>query len=257
MMKKYVILSLPLLFSVGLHAQNKPSNPKNKEASKIEKTSKVIHVYSEIIEIPALKYAEIMTEPMTSTNQTKLRNSLINEVEAGRAKLISNQSITTSPGVRAEVESISEYQYPTEYDPAEVLMNDKRKGKTSDFQMVIEVEPSIGRSGYIDMTFKPEIVKHTGNHVMSSWDTEIAKVNVELPNIYTMALKASFTVYDNQFTLVGTYTPETEGVTDGSRKLLHFYSMLKNNVLAILFCMNFVPFAEEFCLVLAGCSSLL
>jgi len=238
MMKKYVILSLPLLFSVGLHAQNKPSNPKNKEASKIEKTSKVIHVYSEIIEIPALKYAEIMTEPMTSTNQTKLRNSLINEVEAGRAKLISNQSITTSPGVRAEVESISEYQYPTEYDPAEVLMNDKRKGKTSDFQMVIppfatafetrnlgsfiEVEPSIGRSGYIDMTFKPEIVKHTGNHVMSSWDTEIAKVNVELPNIYTMALKASFTVYDNQFTLVGTYTPETEGVTDGSRKLLHF-----------------------------------
>ena len=237
-MKKYVILSLLTLSSLNAQQDDSFAHDNGSETL-VRATPKLLHIYSEIIEISSIEYAELMTDPMTNTNQTALRNKLIQQVEAGEAKLFSNQSITTRSGERATTESIEEFLYPTEYEPGESFPSSNQNGKPSGFQMVlpptptafetrnlgtiIEVEPIFSKNPkVIDITFRPEIAKQTGYNILSEWNTKLAKVNVQMPNIYTMRLKTSFTAYDNQFTLVATYSPETNGVTDESRKLLHF-----------------------------------
>ena len=238
-MKKYVILSLLTLSSLNAQQDDSFAHDNGSETL-VRATPKLLHIYSEIIEISSIEYAELMTDPMTNTNQTALRNKLIQQVEAGEAKLFSNQSITTRSRERATIESIKEFIYETEYEPGESIPSTNNTTATNlGFQMVlpptptafevrnlgtiIEVEPFNTKTpGVIDIIFRPEIAKHIGYNILSEWNTELAKVNVQMPSIYTMRLETSFTAYDNQFTLVATYSPETNGVTDESRKLLHF-----------------------------------
>jgi len=232
MMNKFAILSLLLLSTLSLNAQYTLR-------SKKPKIPKVGLIYSEIIEISSIQYAKLMSEPMSSSNHTMLRNKLLKQVKAGEAKLISNHTIITRTGERATSKSIKELIYATEYEPAEIYPTTNEEIKTKGGQIVLppnvttfesrnlgttlEVEPIFSEDEQIvDLTVRPETVKLTGYNVLSSWDTQLAKVNVQMPNIYTMQLNTSITTRDNQFNLVGTYSPETNGETDESRKLLHF-----------------------------------
>ena len=232
-MNKFTILSLLLLSTLSLNAQYTLRSKKTE-------IPRVILIYSEIIEISSIQYAELMSEPMSSSNHTMLRNKLIKQVKAGEAKLISNHTITSSHD-RAISESIKELIYATEYEPAEIYPTTNEEIKTKGGQIVLppnvttfesrnlgttlEVEPILSfepKLRIVDLTVRPKTLKLTGYNVLSSWDTELAKVNVQMPNIYTMQLNTTITTYDNQFNLVGTYSPETNGETDESRKLLHF-----------------------------------
>jgi len=200
-----------------------------------------IQVYTEMIEISALEYADIMTDQTISNDHTALRNKLIAQVKAGKATLISNQSLISRSGERATNESVRELIYQTEYEPSEPIVNVEDDEDPSSKPMLtvipptptafetrntgttLEVEAVMGADmKTIDILFNPEIVKQVGYHEFSEWTTEFAKTKVQFPIFYTMRIAAGITVSDGQFTLVGTHSPEVDGKPDNSKKLLIF-----------------------------------
>jgi len=203
-----------------------------------------------MIEISAIEFADIMTDPSNSSNHTTLRNKLIAQAKTGKAKLISNQSILARSGERAMSESIREFTYETEYEPAEGIPNKEEDPSSSSYKPMlaifppnptafetrnlgttIQVEPILGQDmEIIDLNIKPEIVKQVGYHVFSEWVTESTKSKVQLPIFYSIRLNTSLTLKNAQFTLAGTYSPEIDGKSDDSKKILFF---VKANVLKV------------------------
>ena len=179
-MNKFAILSLLLLSTLSLNAQYTLRSKKTE-------IPRVVLIYSEIIEISSIQYAKLMSEPMSSSNHTMLRNKLIKQVKAGEAKLISNHTITSCSHDRVTSESIKELIYATEYEPAEIYPTTNKKIKTKGGQIVLppnatafesrnlgttlEVEPILSfepKLRIVDLTVRPETVKLTGYNVLSS-----------------------------------------------------------------------------------------
>jgi len=199
---------------------------------------KQIRIYTETIEISAIEYADLMTTPTNSNNHNLLRNKLLELVTKGKAKLVSNQSLIARSGEKATVESIREYIYPTEYEPAETMepKKDFTPEQIASFQVLpptptafetrnlghtLEVEPTLGDDGKtIDLRLSPESTKHVGKHITAEWKTKTAEVNVEMPIFYTLRMNTSVTVIDGQFLLVNSYSPDKDGQPDHSRKVL-------------------------------------
>jgi Flp pilus assembly secretin CpaC len=201
---------------------------------------KQIRVYVETIEISALEFAELMTIPTKSSNHTALRNALLAKVVKGEAKLISNQSLFARSGERANVESVKEFIYPTEFEPGEAFKPEKddTKEEISNFPILpptptafetrnlgdtLEIEPVLSFDGkVVDLTFKPESVKYLGENVMAEWKTKTSDVNVQMPIFYTKRTNTSVTLAVGDFLLVNTYTPEKDELPDNTRKILQF-----------------------------------
>jgi len=199
-----------------------------------------IRIYVEMIEISALEYADLMTTPTNSNNHTALRTKLLAMVNNDKAKLVLNQSLVARSGEKATVESIEEFIYPTEFEPAETI----RPTKTDTAEQVLEfpvlpptptafeqrnlgytleLEPSLADDGMtVDLRFAPEAAKFVGEHVYSKWKTPSSETEVKMPTIYTQRINTAFTLISGQFLLAGTFSPETEGKVDHSRKVLTF-----------------------------------
>ncbi len=195
---------------------------------------RLIQIYTEMFEISALEYAEIMSKPSTSSNHTALRNKLIAQVKAKKVKLVSSQSLISRSGERSTSESINELIYATEYEPAEAVPQKKGNPdakitilpptptafETRNVGTTIEVETTIKQDlRMIDLTFKPEVVKHLGFRILGEW---INGTNVEMPIFYTIRMNTSLTVLDGQFILAGTNSPQVDGKEDSSKKILFF-----------------------------------
>ncbi len=219
-----------------------------------EHPTKLVHVYTEMIEITSLEYAEIMSQPFKSSNQTVLRNTLIENVKNGKAKLFSNQSVVTRAGDVATALSIKELIYETEYETAQSISEDevspfnpiassitksptdsasKTKSiifpptptafETRDIGSTLEVENLIDPDEkIITLGFKPDIIQNTGYHVLTEWNTVLSKSKVQMPIFYKLSIRSTLTLKDGEFTLVGTHTPDIDGKADNTKKLLVF-----------------------------------
>ena len=108
------MLSLSTLYSQEQASKNDPFSHSTPPEEAIE-SPKNIHVYYELIEISSIQYGELMTNPLTQSNHTKLRNKLFEQVKKGEAKLISNQSILCKSGKLAYSSSHKEFIFPAEY----------------------------------------------------------------------------------------------------------------------------------------------
>ncbi|MFT5906258.1 MAG: hypothetical protein ACI9E1_001865, partial [Cryomorphaceae bacterium] len=138
--------------------------------------------------------------------------------------------------------SIREFVYETEYEPGEVYPNTTENTvsptpktiptilpptptafEIRNMGSTLEIEAILGKNEkIIIITFKPEVVKHVADNVLTQWVTEFAKVDVRMPIFYTLRMNTVLTVLDGEFTLAGTHSPEVDGKPDESRKLLVF-----------------------------------
>ena len=233
------MLSLSTLYSQEQASKNDPFSHNTPPEEAIE-SPKNIHVYYELIEISSIQYAKLMTNPLTESNHTKLRNKLFEQVKKGEAKLISNQSILTKSGEQTRSESIHEYVYPTEYEPPghspipKHLLHNQNSifhylptlspaFEIRNLGTTLELEPILDKSQKtIDLIFRPEMVTHVDDKTHTTWNTSSGKITDKLPVIYTLSTNTTSTLKTNQFRLISTHSPELNGKPDETRKWLYF-----------------------------------
>lgn len=223
---------------------------KASEKALAQKKDNPVLIYHEVIEIPALQYAEIMSNKLSLSDHTTLRNQLMEMVKQGSAKLITNDSIITNSGSRATVESHQELfstsedkDYFKNREKTEPF-NTKNVGITTamhpfsptNFQIEnigdsLEVEPILTKGKQtIHLTYRPEHTRHTGDDVYSEWLINKKKSQYSHLKIYNLRTNTSMTLNHGQFSLVTTYSPELDGITDHTRKCLIF---IKASILTV------------------------
>ena len=207
---------------------------------------KQIRVQVEFIEVSHEQLAELLFAPKVPANGTELRKQLAQLVKDGKAAIVQTMLCIARSGQKATTESIEEYIYPTEYEPAELPAEpskDKDKDdntkatrldpavgptptafETRNLGSTLEIEPTLSENGrIIDLRFVPEIVYHVGNTVWAEWKGEHGNSPVQMPTFYTLRVNTSVTLADGQSMLVAALSPKNkDGVPDFTRKLMVF-----------------------------------
>jgi hypothetical protein len=111
-------------------------------------------------------------------------------VAVGKGKLLQQQFLTTTSGLKAETGTLRHFPYPTEYDPPEVstkvvvqggnvLQGDFKKAEPTNFETKelgfdLEIEPTVDDSSrYADLNLAATWTTHAGDQV---WGQGIAEI---------------------------------------------------------------------------------
>ncbi len=212
---------------------------------------KMIRVQVEYVELSH----EVLTELLfladpPSADATPLRKQVHELVKKGEAKVMETMICTARSGEKAISESISEFIYPTEYEPwelpNEVDVPDKPGGITPDdvkaleslvtpatptsfetrnLGSTLEIEPTIGVDGrIIDLRFNPDMVWHTGETVWVERKDPLGNIcKVQMPKFYSMRVATALTCREGHYVLAAALSPkDAEGTTDFTRKVMVF-----------------------------------
>lgn len=233
-----------------LHGQDSSFNPLGGDIP-LEEMQKQIRIQVEWIEMPHEVYTELMSEEdpsrpklYRSTNEGPLREAVGNLVEEGIANIVDTAAVIAKSGQRAKTESIQEFIYPSEYDPADAVvaesdeenpLNLKPVGltvpanpvafETRNLGTTLEVDPVIGADGVtIDLNLNPEIVYLTGYEVYGEFRADAGDVDMKMPLFYTMRITTSVTVISGEYLMVGVMSPfnQDSGKPDFTRKVMMF-----------------------------------
>lgn len=204
---------------------------------------KVIQVQVEYIEVPQTTVLELMYGEKKSANDSELRAKLQELLKSGQATMMESQMVVSRSGEKATTESIREYIYPTEYEPAEVPnkvdTNGKETGEgvrnlatpptptafeTRNLGATLEVEPTLSEDGMIiDLRFAPELVWHIKNEIWAEWKDERGGADVKMPVMYTMRVNTGLTLTTGRYHLACTLSPkDKDGFPDPTRKVMMF-----------------------------------
>jgi hypothetical protein len=186
-----------------------------------------------------------------SADATELRKQVQDMVAKNEAKVLETQIVISRSGHKSTSESIHEFIYPTEFDPASVELKMKDtldKAMLSGFPFnpatptafetrnigsTLEVEPTLGEDNrIIDLRFLPEISCHTGNTVWHEGkDTNGNPFKIAMPDFHILRLNTAITCINGQYTLAGVVSPKDDkGETDMTRKVMIF---VKCDVLSV------------------------
>jgi hypothetical protein len=185
-----------------------------------------------------------------SSDATALRMTVAEMVKKEQATVLETMMVVARSGEKAVSEGISEFIYPTEYEPPEIPnevdLPDKEGGltledvkglwalrtpatptsfETRNLGSTFEIAPLIGENGrIIDLNFAPEIVWHSGNTVWVETKDGLGNVSkIEMPRMYKLGVTTAITCIDGQYNLVAVLSPkDQEGITDFSRKVMVF-----------------------------------
>lgn len=207
---------------------------------------KQIQVQVEFIELSheALTKLLYKSKPV-SADATKLRDTLQEMIEQKEASVFETMLLIARSSQKATTESVHEFIYPTEYEPA--LSAFDAGGNTApqttpsqpqnifpavptafeprNLGSTLEIEPTLDADGQmIDLRFAPEIVWHTGN---TSWmkgkDSLGNELDVLMPDMYVVRLSTSLSCSNGKYHLAGIVSPKDEkGNTDLKRKMMVF-----------------------------------
>lgn len=212
---------------------------------------KIIEVQTEWIELPQEQLTKLIFQRAAATSDaTALRKEVQALADAGSAKILEIQMITTRSGEKSTVESFFELIYPTESDswgiPESVTVPDKPGGmspenlkalaalvaptaptsfETRNVGATLEVEATTGETHkYIDLRFNPELLWHTGNTVWQERKDVLGNViKIEEPEFYVMRATTALTLKNNAYTLAAILTPKNQqGRLDFDRKVMLF-----------------------------------
>ncbi len=227
---------------IGQESDQKAAEVDPFEGDGLDEMPKMVEVYIEMIEVSALEYAEMMSEPIVN-DHTAMRGELIKQVKEGKAKLVANQSVVLRPGTKTAVASVTEFIYETEYEPAEYIAPEAVKATTGknvierypvtpptptafdvrNVGLTIEAEAILSRDGKtIDLNVSPELVKHVGNTVMGTWKTAFSESVTKMPVFYTFSVETAVSLKNGQFMKLCTHTPDIDGKPDHSREVIVF-----------------------------------
>lgn len=186
-----------------------------------DQAEKQFHILVEFIEVNHLDFSDWMLENRLSGDGTPLRKEVQEWVREEEATILESSMVTARSGQRAKVESISEYIYPTEYDPPEVP-DTLTQGKDSDIPVAgvtptafetrnlgvtFEVDPVLGRDQMtIDLNLAPEIVQLEGFTTWANEDVD-EDYQVSMPTFYTMKTTTQVTLIDGKYAFLSTLRP--------------------------------------------------
>lgn len=205
---------------------------------------KLVRVQVEHIEVSHKDLTRLMMEDNAVIADAKaLRMKVQGLVEKDEAEVFDTQIVVSRSGQKSTTESVQEFIYPTEYEPAPPPP-DAGKEKTDDPQhsfphnpatptafetknlgSTLEVEPTIGEDDrIIDLRFLPELTWHTGDTVWSERKDELGNViKVAMPDFYKLSINTSITCIAGQYVMVGVVSPkDEEGEVDRDRKIMVF-----------------------------------
>ncbi|MDF1751489.1 MAG: hypothetical protein P1U89_01815 [Verrucomicrobiales bacterium] len=170
----------------------------------------------------------------TASDAKALRYDLDTMVESGEAKLLETAFIIARSGNRAKVESIREYQYPTEYEPqtvpntvgditvvaqdggtlpakSQILFTEPTPAKyeVRNVGITLEVDAVLGADNRIvDLNLAPEITTLIETDHYVSGDREAHGTgNIKMPVFYTMKTTTQITVEVGKENLFAFNTP--------------------------------------------------
>ncbi|MEO5715227.1 MAG: hypothetical protein ABIT37_17240 [Luteolibacter sp.] len=232
------------LFNLA-HAQSHDSKkaPNSESGAQL----KQIRVQVEFIDVSHEQFTELMFGPKPPANDGELRQQVAQLVKDGKAAVVETLLCTSRSGQKATSESVEEFIYPTEYEPAELPNNihvkDEKEAEkarasvpdlatgptptafdTRNVGSTLEIEPTLSSDNKtIDLRFVPEIVYHVGNQVWAEWKGEHGNSPVQMPTFYTVRTNTAVTLADGHYMLTAALSPKNkEGAPDLTRKLMVF-----------------------------------
>jgi len=244
-MKAFQILSLCSIMSLSSISKAQEAdefNPLGRDLP-VEQMAKQLRIQLEWIEMSHETLTELLEDESTmkvkgrlSSNAGPLRETIKELIDDKDAKLLETAIVTARSGQRAKVESITEYTYPTEYDPpAAITESESEKTvslapqaaafETRNLGMTLEVDAVLGADDRtIDLNLAPEIVYLLDQENYGSFDSRDSEVEVVMPTFYTMKTTTQITQIDGQYTFLGAHSPFNEDTTrmDSERKVLLF-----------------------------------
>ena len=237
-------LAAAMLIATVVAARAQTSDPAFDPLGEHEDLPKLISVQAEFIEVPHATLTRVLSVPRVSMDDTALRKTLADLTAKGEATVVETMLVIARSGQKATSESIKEYIYPTEYEPAGIfnLPSGNAESETpaepqnltvgptpTAFEArhlgsTFEIEPILGESGkIIDLRFVPEITYHTGNTTWAEWKDERGDASIRMPTIYTARFNTSIVLMDGQPLFVAALSPKgPDGMPDLTRKLMVF-----------------------------------
>lgn len=216
---------------------------------------KLVRVQVEWIDVSHEQFTELMFGPHSSANDGELRKQVAQLVKDGKANILETMLCTGRSGQKSTTESIEEFIYPTEYEPAtmpeKIESKDKEEAEkskvtprdyavgptptafeTRNLGSTLEIEPTIGEDGkLIDLRFIPEMTYHVGNTTWAEWKDSHGECNVQMPKFYIARINTQVTLVTGQYTMAAALSPKSkEGFPDFTRKLMIF---VKAHVLTV------------------------
>ena len=177
-----------------------------------------ILILNEFIEVESEQFSDWAIENPLLTDASDLRQEVQKWVKTGDANIVETLVVHARSGNRAKVESISEFIYPTEYDPPQGASNQESGDQpyselipptpaafeTRNVGTTLEVDPVLGADGVtIDLNLAPEIVikNESTRHTSKLGDTEMT---VETPNFLTSKITTQVTLLSGTYAFLGT-----------------------------------------------------
>ena len=237
-----LILGATFSLSPRSEAQEKSFDPLGETAE--SSLPRNVRTQVEYIEMSHEQMTALMADPKASKSDTALRQLVSTLIKEKKAEIIETQMVISRSGEKSTSESIHEFIYPTEFEPAQQVTTVKIEGETEEKRTVtnlatgptptafetrnlgatLEIEPTIGENNqYIDLRIAPEIVYHTGNTKWATWKSAEGESDVQMPDIYTLRVTTAAALANNQPCLLAALSPKNDkGDADFSRKVLVF-----------------------------------
>lgn len=213
---------------------------------------KLVQVQVEYIEVPQETLTGLLfLRSPKSSDATGLRKKLQKLVSENQAKVLETQVVVGRSGQKTSSESIHEFIFPTEFEPAAVEVKSVKALETAmassfpfnpaiptafetrNLGSILEVEPTVDfDSNLIDLRIVPEIVIHTGNTTWAELKDDKGNSNkIEMPDFHTMRLETAISCIAGQYAFVAALSPaNSKGETDMTRKVMVF---VKCDVLSV------------------------
>ena len=193
----------------------------------------VLRMRAEFFEVPLGLYPDLVSSAGSESDNTALRSRLLEMVESNKAALTDTFACVSKPGEKATAESIREFIYPTEWEPAE-LPTENGSGLAEDcipptpsawdtryLGTTMEIEGDFySETGIIETTLLPEKITQTGDRVFCEWKGK-AKGTIRMPTFNSLRSNGLLMLAPGRPQLVAALTSfGKDGNPDPSRKIL-------------------------------------
>jgi len=204
-------------------------------------------VQVDIFDVSHEQLTELLYGEKAPANDEELRKQVAQLITDGKANILETLLCIARSGHKATSESVEEYGYPTEYEPAEMVneLNFKNEEaaesakmprrdfatgttptafETKNLGSTLDIAPTLGVDNkIIDLRFLPEIVYQVGNEIWAEWKGVHGDSPIQMPKFYKVSVNTSVNLADGKTILVAAISPEDEeGNPDFTRKLMVF-----------------------------------
>lgn len=241
------IVAACIWFTLTAMSPAQTGTPEYDPLGEYDDLPKQVRVQVEFIDVSHEQLTELMFGSKPPASDAELREQAGQLVKEGKATMLETLLCTARSGQKATTESVEEFIYPTEYEPAElpkeIHFKDKEDAEeakvtrrdfatgptptafdTRNLGSTLEIEPTLSENNkLIDLRFTPEIVYHVGNRIWAEWKGAHGNAPVQMPTFYALRVNTSVVLADGQPLLVAALSPKNQdGFPDFTRKLMVF-----------------------------------